>query len=47
MTDPNNEREELAEKAMDSDPNRESGPSEPGAKTSSGDKDNGNPDENE
>jgi hypothetical protein len=47
MTDPNNEREELAEKAMDSDPNRESGPSEPRAETSSGDEDDGNPDENE
>jgi hypothetical protein len=47
MTDPNNEREELAEKAMDSDPNRESGPSEPEAKTSSGDEDNGRPGENE
>jgi hypothetical protein len=45
MTDPNKEREELAEKAMDSDPNRESGPSEPGAETSSGDEDNGRPGE--
>jgi hypothetical protein len=35
----NSEREELAEKAMGRDPDRESAPSEPWAKTSSGDKD--------
>jgi hypothetical protein len=46
MTEPDEDpKQDLEEKAFDQDPNRESGPSEPWAKTSSGDKDSVTPDD--
>jgi hypothetical protein len=45
MSDPNEDRERLAEQAMGHDPDDEPSPDEPWAKTSSGDADNVTDDE--
>ena len=47
MSDPNEDRERLADEAMGRDPEKEPDPGEPWAKVSSGDKDAVTPDDDE